>query len=149
MATLGLIGYVCAYSFSFGPVTWVILSEIFPATSRGQAMAFTTSFNWLGNFIVSATFLQATRKSMHTIKYIFYFMLANVTRYPKIQIHMYFFCIADTFTIGGVFLFYAIMCVLALVFSVVLIPETKDKTLEEISKELNIRFDILFLLEKL
>ena len=46
-------------------------------------------------------------------------------------------------------MFYAIMCVLALVFSVVLIPETKDKTLEEISKELNIRFDILFLLEKL
>ena len=88
MATLGLIGYVCAYSFSFGPVTWVILSEIFPATSRGQAMAFTTSFNWLGNFIVSATFLQATRKSMHTIKHIFYPMLANFDRYPKIQMHM-------------------------------------------------------------
>ena len=63
MATIGLVGYVCAYSFSFGPVTWVILSEIFPAATKGQAMAFTTSFNWLGNFIVSATFLQATRKN--------------------------------------------------------------------------------------
>ena len=62
VATIGLIGYVCAYSFSFGPVTWVILSEIFPAATKGRAMAFTTSFNWLGNFVVSATFLQATRK---------------------------------------------------------------------------------------
>ena len=62
LATIGLVGYVCAYSFSFGPVTWVILSEIFPAATKGRAMAFTTSFNWLGNFIVSATFLQATRK---------------------------------------------------------------------------------------
>ena len=66
LATIGLVGYVCAYSFSFGPVTWVILSEIFPAATKGRAMAFTTSFNWLGNFIVSATFLQATRKKYTT-----------------------------------------------------------------------------------
>ena len=30
------------------------------------------------------------------------------------------------------------MCLLALVFTVLLVPETKDKTLEEISKQLNI-----------
>ena len=70
VATIGLIGYVCAYSFSFGPVTWVILSEIFPAATKGRAMAFTTSFNWLGNFVVSATFLQATRK--HTYRTVDY-----------------------------------------------------------------------------
>ena len=64
LATVGLVGYVCAYSFSFGPVTWVLLSEIFPAATKGRAMAFTTSFNWLGNFIVSATFLQATRNNI-------------------------------------------------------------------------------------
>ena len=55
-----LIGYVCAYSFSFGPIVWVLLSEIFPAALKGRAMALATAVNWLGNVAVSATFIQAT-----------------------------------------------------------------------------------------
>ena len=41
-----------------------------------------------------------------------------------------------TFTLGGVLLFYALMCVLAILFVSVIVPETKNKSLEEISKEL-------------
>jgi heme O synthase-like polyprenyltransferase len=39
---------------------WILLSEIFPASSKGRAMALATSVNWTGNVIVSGTFLQAT-----------------------------------------------------------------------------------------
>ena len=62
LAFAALVGFVSAFSFSFGPITWVVLSEIFPASSKGRAMAFATAFNWLGNIIVSATFLRATSR---------------------------------------------------------------------------------------
>ncbi len=60
LAFVALVGFVCSYSFSFGPITWVVLSEIFPASTKGRAMALATAANWLGNIIVSATFLEAT-----------------------------------------------------------------------------------------
>ena len=41
-----------------------------------------------------------------------------------------------TFTLGGVFLSYALICVAAIAFVALLVPETKNKSLEEISKEL-------------
>jgi uncharacterized membrane protein len=44
-------------------------------------------------------------------------------------------CLA-TFTLGGVFSFYVVMCALAIVFVYLVVPETKGKSLEEISKEL-------------
>jgi hypothetical protein len=40
-----------------------LLSEIFPASTKGRAMALATSVNWTGNVIVSGTFLQATGKT--------------------------------------------------------------------------------------
>merc|ERR1712179_519060 len=58
-AFVALIFFVSAYSFGFGPVTWILLSEIFPASSKGSAMALATAFNWLGNLVVSGTFIQA------------------------------------------------------------------------------------------
>ena len=60
IAFLALVTYVCAYSFGFGPITWIILSEIFPPTIKGRAMATVTSMNWALNFVVSATFVQVS-----------------------------------------------------------------------------------------
>ncbi|XP_048450141.1 solute carrier family 2, facilitated glucose transporter member 10, partial [Rhincodon typus] len=37
--------------------TWLVLSEIFPAGIRGRAFAFSSSFNWAANIIVTVTFL--------------------------------------------------------------------------------------------
>lgn len=59
---IALVCFVCSFSFSFGPVTWILLTEIFPPASKGRAMSLATSLNWLGNVVVSATFLQATGK---------------------------------------------------------------------------------------
>lgn len=52
-----LMLYVAAYSLSFGPVTWIILSEIFPRSLRGRLFSAATCFNWLINLLISSTFL--------------------------------------------------------------------------------------------
>ncbi|XP_067904673.1 solute carrier family 2, facilitated glucose transporter member 10 [Heterodontus francisci] len=54
---LSMMAFVSAYSIGFGPMTWLILSEIFPAGIRGRAFAFSSSFNWAANIIVTVTFL--------------------------------------------------------------------------------------------
>ena len=40
------------------------------------------------------------------------------------------------FTLGGVYLFYFAMSILAIIFVFLIVPETRNRTLEEISKEL-------------
>ncbi|XP_078092285.1 solute carrier family 2, facilitated glucose transporter member 10 [Mustelus asterias] len=52
-----MMAFVSAYSIGFGPMTWLVLSEIFPAGIRGRAFAFSSSFNWVANIIVTVTFL--------------------------------------------------------------------------------------------
>lgn len=49
--------YVSAFSVGFGPVTWLVLSEIYPAEIRGRAFAFCSSFNWAANLFISLSFL--------------------------------------------------------------------------------------------
>jgi sugar porter (SP) family MFS transporter len=57
-ATLAsLTAYVCAYSFSYGPVVWLILSETFPDDIRARALAVATLLNYGANFAVSMSFL--------------------------------------------------------------------------------------------
>ena len=68
LAFVALVSFVSSFSFSFGPITWVVLSEIFPASSKGRAMALATAFNWFANIVVAATFLEATsRGSLYLI----------------------------------------------------------------------------------
>ncbi|GAA6085296.1 solute carrier family 2, facilitated glucose transporter member 10 [Tachysurus ichikawai] len=52
-----MMAVVAAFSMSFGPMTWVVLSEIFPADVRGRAFAFSSCFNWTANLMVTFTFL--------------------------------------------------------------------------------------------
>jgi sugar porter (SP) family MFS transporter len=44
------------YAMSLGPVTWVLLSEIFPNKIRGVAMAVSTFSLWVGCFLLTYTF---------------------------------------------------------------------------------------------
>ena len=41
---------------SLAPVTWVVISEIFPNRIRGAAMSVSVVSFWLGNFLLSQTF---------------------------------------------------------------------------------------------
>ncbi|XP_049427145.1 solute carrier family 2, facilitated glucose transporter member 10 [Epinephelus fuscoguttatus] len=52
-----LMAVVSAYSIGFGPMTWLLLSEIFPAAIRGRAFAFTNCFNWAAHLLCTFTFL--------------------------------------------------------------------------------------------
>ena len=44
------------YAMSLGPVTWVLLSEIFPNRVRGVAMAVCTAALWIASFLLTYTF---------------------------------------------------------------------------------------------
>lgn len=44
--------YIASFAFSFGPVCWIIIGEIFPTTIRGRAMALGTLALWIGTFLV-------------------------------------------------------------------------------------------------
>lgn len=48
---------IIIYFIFFGSVTWLLLSEIFPAAVKGRAFAFTNCFNWAANLLVTFTFL--------------------------------------------------------------------------------------------
>lgn len=48
--------YVALYSFTWAPLTWVIVGEIFPLVIRGRASGLASSFNWIGSFLVGLLF---------------------------------------------------------------------------------------------
>lgn len=47
---------IAIYSMTLAPITWVILSEIFPNSVRGAAMAIATTSLWIACFILTYTF---------------------------------------------------------------------------------------------
>ena len=56
---LGLVAiclYLTGFAFSFGPIVWIMLTEIYPAPIRGQAMSIAVASQWIANLLVSATF---------------------------------------------------------------------------------------------
>ena len=46
-----MLSYIACFAMSVGPVTWVILSEIFPTKIRGRALAIATFCLWVANFV--------------------------------------------------------------------------------------------------
>lgn len=51
-----VLGFIAVYAATLGPVTWVILSEIFPNRIRSNSMALATLVLWIANFITTASF---------------------------------------------------------------------------------------------
>ncbi len=51
-----VISAIACYAMSLAPVTWVVLSEIFPNRIRGAAMSVATVFLWLASFLLTYTF---------------------------------------------------------------------------------------------
>ena len=44
--------FIACFAFSYGPVVWVLLSEIFPTKIRGKAMSLATFSLWIGTALV-------------------------------------------------------------------------------------------------
>ncbi|MBI4558416.1 MAG: sugar porter family MFS transporter [Candidatus Hydrogenedentes bacterium] len=106
-----VLGYIACFATSVGPVTWVILSEIFPTKVRGRALAIATFFLWTANYVVSQTFPMMAENA-----------------YLQREFH------------GGFpFWVYGALCVVSLVFVFYAIPETKGRSLEEIERSLGAR----------
>jgi MFS transporter, SP family, xylose:H+ symportor len=97
--------YTAFFAVSWGPVTWVLLSEIFPNKIRG-AMSIAVAAQWVSNLMISWTFP---------------IMDGN----PWLTQH---------FHQGFSYWIYAVMSVLAAVFVWKIVPETKGKSLEEMEK---------------
>jgi len=51
-----VLGAIGCYAMSLAPVTWVVISEIFPNRIRGAAMAVAVSSLWIACFILTYTF---------------------------------------------------------------------------------------------
>jgi SP family xylose:H+ symportor-like MFS transporter len=99
--------YSASFMFSWGPICWVLIAEIFPNTIRGKAVAIAVAFQWIFNWIVSSTFV------------------------PMFNMHL---AKGDNFGHWFTYGLYGIICVLAALFVWKLVPETKGKTLEDMSK---------------
>lgn len=48
--------YIASFAASFGPVVWVLISEIYPNKIRGRAASVATMSNWVSNFFVTLLF---------------------------------------------------------------------------------------------
>jgi hypothetical protein len=62
MAVIGVMGVVLGYSASFGPLTWLLTSELFPTDIRGRALGISTIVTYLCASLVSSTFLTSQEK---------------------------------------------------------------------------------------
>jgi SP family sugar:H+ symporter-like MFS transporter len=56
VAVVALCGFVAFFAATWGPIVWVLLSEMFPNSIRAAAMSITVMANWIANFIVSELF---------------------------------------------------------------------------------------------
>jgi MFS transporter, SP family, galactose:H+ symporter len=93
-----VIAYLACFAVGLGPIFWLLISEIYPTTARGQAMSLSTVVIWLSDLFVTMTFLS----------------------------------LVEGLGARASFWLYAGACLVALVFSARMVPETKGRTLEEI-----------------
>lgn len=108
VSVVSIMIYSASFMFSWGPICWVLIAEIFPNTIRGAAVAIAVAFQWIFNFIVSSTFVP----------------MYNMTAGDMGEKFGHMFAYA----------LYGIICVIAAIFVWKLVPETKGKTLEDMNK---------------
>ena len=107
IAPLSIMIYSACFMFSWGPICWVYISELFPNTIRSQATAIAVAFQWIFNFIVSSTFVPMYNMKLGTM--------------------------GDSFGHFFAYALYGLVCIIAALFVWRLVPETKGKTLEDMT----------------
>ena len=71
--------YVIFFNFSWGPVMWVMLGEMFPNQIRGSALAVSGFAQWAANFAISVSFpVMATSLGL-SVTYSFYALSAALS----------------------------------------------------------------------
>ncbi len=79
IALTSMMVYVGCFAFSFGPILWLLLSEIFPLPVRGLGMSLSTLANWIGNFLVSQFFLTMVERLGRPVTFGIYALLCILT----------------------------------------------------------------------
>jgi predicted MFS family arabinose efflux permease len=54
---VALVVFIASFAFSLGPITWTMISEIYPNRVRGKAVSLATAVNWGAAFLVTQFFL--------------------------------------------------------------------------------------------
>lgn len=98
-----LLLFMASFSISWGPIVWVLLSEIFPNKIRSLALAISVFIQWVANFVVTQFF-------------------------PTLVENQW---LNDTFNGAFPFYLFSVICLFSLFFVWKKIPETKNKTLEQ------------------
>jgi len=55
-ALVAVVAYTASFAFSWGPVVWVLLAELFPNSIKGRAMGTAVAAQWIANVLVSWSF---------------------------------------------------------------------------------------------
>jgi MFS transporter, SP family, xylose:H+ symportor len=103
-ALVAVVVYIAGFAFSWGPVAWVLLSEMFPNSIKGKGMGLAVAAQWLANLVVSASFKVLDGNST----------------------------LNALFNHGFAYWIYGAMSVLAALFVIRYVPETKGRSLEAI-----------------
>ena len=104
---LFIVLYIACFGLSIGPVTWVILAEIFPTAVRGRALGLATFFLWAADFAVTQSFPMMDAKDSWLVAH---------------------------FNHAFPFYVYAGFCAVLVLVVWRFVPETKGRSLEEIEK---------------
>ena len=98
-----LLLFMASFSISWGPIVWVLLSEIFPNKIRSLALAISVFIQWVANFVVTQVFPSLVENQWLKTNF------------------------------NGAFPFYlfSIICLISLLFVWKNVPETKNKSLEQ------------------
>ena len=71
--------FVFAFGFSWGPVMWVLLGEMFNNRIRAIALGLSATVNWLANFLISTTFPMLLKSSGPALAYGLYATAAAIS----------------------------------------------------------------------
>jgi len=99
--------YIACFGLSVGPVTWVILAEIFPTAVRGRALGLATFFLWMADYGVIQSFPLLDAKDSWFV---------------------------ERFNHAFPFYVYALFCVVLVMIVWRWVPETKGRSLEDIER---------------
>lgn len=56
ISILCVLTYIFGFAFGLGPITWIMIGELFPSDSKSIAMGISVCINWLSTTIVVLTF---------------------------------------------------------------------------------------------
>lgn len=105
LSLIGVLLFIASFAMSMGPVVWVLLSEMFPNRIRSAAMSVAVGAQWASNYVVSQFFPVVSESE------------TNMNDFWNGSLPYY------------IFIGFIIMIIL---FTYKFIPETKNKSLEEL-----------------